>query len=41
MELENVLQNFIAVDFSVLAKVTYGKQSRVCVCVCVIYSVPK
>jgi hypothetical protein len=41
MELQNVLQNFTAVDFGVHAKVTNGKQSHmlVCVCVCVLYTV--
>jgi len=42
VELENVLQNFTAVDFGVHAKVTNGKQSHMFVCVYMhfIYSVP-
>lgn len=41
MELENMLQNFTAVDFGVHAKVTNGQQIHMLVCVCFIYSVPK
>ena len=41
MEMENVLQNFTAVDFGVHAKVINGQQIHmlVCVCVCVLYTV--
>jgi len=43
MVLENMLQNFTAVEFGVHAEVTNGQQiyMLVCVCVCFIYSVPK
>jgi len=37
MELENVLQNFTAVDFGVHAKFTNGKQSHLLVCMCLFY----